>query len=176
MISGDRPRHPGRHDARQRRQAEFLGLGVAHDDHRGGAVVQRAGVARGDGAVGPEHRLELADLLVGGAGRGPSSVLTVGAVGQRDRRDLALEEPALDGLLGAVLAAHAPVVLVLAADAGEDRDVLGGLAHRDVDVGQRAVLARVVPFVGALGRARRALLGVVEQRVLGVGPASPSCP
>ena len=48
MISGDRPDTPGRHDARQRGQAQFLGLGVAHDDHRGGAVVQRTRVARGD--------------------------------------------------------------------------------------------------------------------------------
>ena len=68
---------------------------------------------------GPEHRLELADLLVGGAGARAVVGADDGAVGQRDRDDLALEEAALDGLLGAVLAAHAPVVLVLAADAGE---------------------------------------------------------
>ena len=67
MISGDSPRHARRDDARQRRQAQLLGLGVAHDDHRRGAVVQRARVARGDRAVRPEHRLELADLLVGRA-------------------------------------------------------------------------------------------------------------
>ena len=33
----------------------------------------------------------------------------------------------------------------------QDRDVLGGLAHRDVDVGDGVVFARVVPVVGALG-------------------------
>ncbi len=86
---------------------------------RGGAVVQRARVARGDGAVGPEHRLELADLLVGGAG--PRAVVggDHGAVGQRHGDDLALEEPVLDGLFRAVLRPHAPVVLVLPADTGE---------------------------------------------------------
>ena len=104
---------------------------------------------------------------------GPRAVVGAdgGAVGQRHRGDLPLEEPALDRLLGAVLAAHSPVVLVLAADAGEDGDVLGGLAHRDVDVGQAPVGAGIVPFVGAAGRGgRRTLLGLVEQRVLGVGP------
>src|SRR5690606_29941514 len=37
----------GRHDPRQRGYAELGGLGVAHDDDRGGAVVQRAAVAGG---------------------------------------------------------------------------------------------------------------------------------
>jgi hypothetical protein len=38
---------------------ELGGLGVAHDHHGGGAVVERAAVARGDDAVGAEHRVEL---------------------------------------------------------------------------------------------------------------------
>ena len=57
--------------------------------------------------------------------------------------------------LGAILAAHAPVVLVLAADTGFQRDVLGGLAHRDVHVRQQSVFTRVPPFLGARRRLRR---------------------
>src|SRR6201999_1242368 len=100
--------HAGGDDAGQRLEAEFLGLDVAGDHHRRRAVVQRAGVARGNGAVGPEDRLELADLLVGGAGARAVVLAHRAAVGQRDRDDLALEEAALDGLLGTVLAAHTP--------------------------------------------------------------------
>ena len=58
----------GRHDPGQRLEAELGGLGVGHDDDRGGAVVERAAVAGGHDAVGAEDRLELRDLLVGDAG------------------------------------------------------------------------------------------------------------
>ena len=54
----------------------------------------------------------------------------------------------------------------------ERRDVLGGLAHREVDVGEQAVLARVGPRrvgAGHLGGARR---GIREAGVLGVGVAA----
>ena len=109
--------------------------------------------------------------------RGPSSVLTTVPSGSVTGDDLAREEAAVDGLLGAVLAAHAPVVLVLAADAGEQRDVLGGLAHRDVDVGDAAVLARVVPLVGAgRGAAPMRSCGLGEQRVLAVRASRRQCP
>src|SRR5215469_9128984 len=46
-------------------------LGVAHEDHRGGAVVQRAAVARRHGPVRPEYWLQLSDLLQGRARAGP---------------------------------------------------------------------------------------------------------
>ena len=55
--------HAGRHDPRQRLDAELVRLGVAHHDHRGRAVVQRARVAGGHLAVGTEHRLQLGELL-----------------------------------------------------------------------------------------------------------------
>ena len=152
-------------------EAEFFGLGVAGDHHRGGAVVEWAGITRGHGAVGSEHRLELADLLVGGSRSRTVIGADRGAVGQGDRYDLALEEPALDRLLGPVLAAHSPVVLVFAADSGQDRDVFGGLTHRDVDIGQcrdlcgdRASRRRPRP------RSTVRCCGLVEQRVLGVRP------
>ena len=57
MISGERPRDAGGHDAGERREAELGRLGVGHDHHRGGAVVERAAVAGGDHAVGAEDRL-----------------------------------------------------------------------------------------------------------------------
>jgi hypothetical protein len=51
-----------------------------------------------------------------------------------------------------------------ALDLGE---VFGGLAHGHVDIGQLAVVARVVPRVGAtLGALRGARVGAGEQRVL----------
>src|SRR6202023_2753922 len=120
----------------------------------GGAVVQRAGITGGHRAVGPEDRLELADLLVGCSRARPVVGADGGAVRELHRDDFALEEAALDGFLGTVLAAHAPVVLVLAADPGQDGDVLGGLAHRDVDVGDRVIFARVAPVGGSLGGGR----------------------
>src|SRR5680860_711811 len=60
-----------------------------------------------------------------------------GAVRRGDRRDLACEEAIGDGLLGAVLAADAPFVLTSPGDATQRRDVLGGLTHREVDVGHQ---------------------------------------
>src|ERR1019366_784228 len=48
-------------------------------------------------------------------------------------------------LLGEVLRPHAELVLGLAADSAQLRDVLRGLAHRDVDIGDGAVLAGIVP-------------------------------
>src|SRR5581483_622236 len=95
---------------------------------------------------------ELAHLFVGGAWPGAVIDADRGPIGKGDRLDLALEEPALDRLLGPVLAAHAPTVLVFAADPGQQSNVFRGLAHRDVDVWQCSVGAWIVPFVGALGR------------------------
>ena len=62
--------------------------------------------------------------------RGPSSLLTTVPSASVTGRDLALEEAVGDGLLGAVLRRDAPLVLALARDAAQRRDVLGGLAHR----------------------------------------------
>ena len=109
---------------------------------------------------------ETASIVV--PGRGPSSVLTTRAVGQRDRCDLGVEDLVRDRLLGKVLRADAELVLLGAGDAAEGGDVLRGLAHRDVDVGQLAVLARIVPRLVARGGGQAALLGRGEDRVVGV--------
>src|SRR5207245_9769099 len=57
------------------------------------------------------------------------------AVRQRNGDDLAVEEAIVTGLHSRVLALDRVAVLLLAADLFTPRDVLGGLAHRDVDVG-----------------------------------------
>ena len=93
----------GRQDPRERGEAGRLGLGVAHDDDRSGAVVERARVAGGDGAVGPEHRLERGHALDRDAGTGAVVLRHLGAVGLGHRDDLALPETVGDGLLGEVL-------------------------------------------------------------------------
>ena len=69
-------------------------------------------------------------------GRGPSSLRHDGAVGERDRRDLPVEEAALLGGDGPLLRAGAPLVHLLAGDALGEHHVLGRLAHGDVDVGE----------------------------------------
>ena len=68
--------------------------------------------------------------------RGPSSFVDHGAVGQRDRDDLALEEAV--GLVGdgEFLAANGELVHLETRHVLELGDVLRGLAHGDVDVGQ----------------------------------------
>src|SRR5690606_8798179 len=58
----------GGDDPGQRGQAELAGLGVAHDDQRGGAVVERAAVAGGDQPVGAEDRLQAGDAILGDPG------------------------------------------------------------------------------------------------------------
>ena len=158
-------RHPGGYDPGQRGHAQFSGPGVAHHHHRGGPVVERAGVTSGDRAVGAEHRAELAHLLVGGAG---SDAVVGGdgrAVGQRVGGDLPLEESASGRFLGPVLGPDPPFVLGLAGDPLVLGDVFGRLAHSDVDVGEPSrrapvgrVLARTVRGAG-LGRSERLVVG-----------------
>ena len=106
MISGDRPVTAVPTDAGQRSQAQLLGLGVAHDDECGGAVIERAGVAGSDGSIGTENRLELRNRLEVVPGAGSVVFADDGAVRQGDGRDLPLEEAGVDGLLGEVLRAN----------------------------------------------------------------------
>ena len=82
--------------------------------------------------------------LEGGAGPGAVVLGHHGAVGQRHRDDLALEEAVLLGRHGPGLGEQGELVHLLAGDLLVLGHVLGRLAHGDVDVGQ------------ALGRASRA--------------------
>ena len=59
----------GGDDPGARGQAQLLGLGVAHQQHRGGAVVERAGVAGGDAAAAEGLR-QFGELLQGRGGAG----------------------------------------------------------------------------------------------------------
>ena len=89
--------HAAGHDAGQGGDAELAGPGVAHDDDRGRAVVERAGVAGRDRAALAEDRLELGQALEGGARPGAVVLGHHRAVGQGDRDDLPLEEAVLLG-------------------------------------------------------------------------------
>src|SRR5262245_38484983 len=75
---------PRADDAGQRLDAELRGAGVAHDDHRGRAVVEGTAVAGRDDSVGPEDRLELGDRLVGDPGAGTVVAAHDRAVGLGD--------------------------------------------------------------------------------------------
>ena len=104
MISGLSAGDARRDDAGQRCDAQLGGLGVAHDDHGGGAVVERAGVAGGDLAVGAEHGLELGQLLHRGTGAGTVVLADDGARRRGDGRDLAVP-------VAVLLVGHRPLLL-----------------------------------------------------------------
>ena len=119
-------------DARQRRQTPALGLVGAHDDQRGGAVVEARGVA----AV-TVPSLEKAGLSFAIASKVDAGArIFVGvdddvALAGRDRKgdDLVLEPAGLLRGLGLVLRADREPVLLLAGDLPLAGDVLGGVAH-----------------------------------------------
>ena len=107
-----------------------------HDDHRRSAVVQRAGVAGGHLAARLEGRLERGELLVGR--RAPRAVVQLDAF---VRGQLALEEPGVLRRDRALLRALREPVHLLTRDVPVLGHVLGGQAHRDVDVRDRRVVA-----------------------------------
>ncbi|MBI2705291.1 MAG: SDR family oxidoreductase [Actinobacteria bacterium] len=93
-------RHTACNNAGQRLETERSSLRVTHHDNRGGAVVQRAGVAGSDRPVGAEHRLQLGQLLDRRPGTdavvlADRDLVAVG-VGRRDRRDLVFPEAVLE--------------------------------------------------------------------------------
>src|SRR5438445_8157016 len=87
--------YPGRDDAHERRDAERLGLVLAHHHDGSGSVVQRARVpGRYASTLRTEHRLELLELLERRARARAVVLVDDGAVFLRERNDLASEEPA----------------------------------------------------------------------------------
>ena len=124
---------------------------LGHDDHRGGPVVQRARVAGRDLPARLEDGIQRGERLERGAPARP--VVGIGAV---PGRDLAREEARVLSGDGALLRALREAVHVLARDVPSLGDVLGGQAHRDVDVGDRRVVAEQL---------RMQLLGVLRVAV-----------
>src|SRR4029077_18192351 len=105
---------PGRDHGGGWLYAELLGPAVGHHNHRGGAVVERARVARSHGAVLAERGLERRQDF---HRRSWSRAVVLGehlAVGQRHGDDLAVEEAVVAGLHRRVLALHRVTVLFLA--------------------------------------------------------------
>src|SRR5674476_465378 len=171
MISGERAVTPVE-TTRERGQAQVTGLGVAHDHERCRTVVERAAVAGGDGTGLAEHRFERGQGIERDAGARAVIGGDNGAVRRRDRGDLAGEEAIDDGFLCAVLADDSPFVLACQRDAAAGCDVLGGLAHRHVDVGQQVLFAGVGPGGVVGGHPGAAGLGCGELRVLRLSPGA----
>src|SRR5215211_2826641 len=117
---------------------------------------------------GAEDGLQSGDGLDCGAW--PRAVVSThhGAVRQRHGHDLGVEDLVRNCLLGKVLGTYAELVLLGAGDAAYGGDVLRGLTHRNVDIGQRSVLVRVMPRLIACCRGQAALLRGGEDRIMGV--------
>ena len=141
---------------------------VAHDHHGSRSIVERAAIAGGDRAVGAKCWLERRHCLQRCAWARPVIGTHHGAVRQRHRRNLGIEDAIRYGLLGKVLGAYAELVLLGTRDAAQGGDILGGLTHRNVDVRQHCVLARIVPGLVAQGSVQAALLSGCKDRIMGV--------
>src|SRR5437899_9112575 len=128
-------RRPGGDDARQRSKAELLRLAVGGDHDRGCAVVQRTGIAGGDSPVLAEGRFQCPQHLHRGVRPRPVIPLHRGAVVERHRDDLAVEESAIARLDGARLALDGVAIHFLAADLFQVRHILPRLPHRDIAEG-----------------------------------------
>ncbi|MNS65827.1 hypothetical protein D3C72_990090 [compost metagenome] len=153
-------------DRRQRLEAEFLGLLLAHEHQGGRAVVDAGGVAGGDQAVGAEGGLQLAEL-VGGGVRADRLVTAdddrVGlALGHAHGHDLLGELAGLVGGVGELVAAGRPLVHGLTGHAELLGDVGAVDAHVDVVEGapQAVVDHRVDQFAVAHAVA---VAGLLEQ-------------
>ena len=116
-------------ERRQRLETERLGLVLAHQQHRRGAVGERAGVARGERAVLREHRPELCQSLHRRVRAHQAVGVHPATVRRLHRYDLVVEAPRRDGLGRAVVRAHRELVLRLARDLVAPCHALGRFAH-----------------------------------------------
>ena len=150
----------GRDVAGARLEAELRCLLSTHHKRCGRAVVQRARVACRDGAALAERRGQRRQLLNRRARTRAVVLADHGAVFERDRDDLAVEEAALLSSNGALLRTLGVCVLVLTRHAVLLGHVLGGEAHRDVCVRLAVVaLQRRVLRVGVGGLLSGGVLG-----------------
>ena len=131
---GVEARNRTRNDTCEWLDPEFGSSRVGHDHDCRSSVVQRAGVAGSDRAIGAKYWLELGDAFHRCAVSDAVVLSDNGPVLERVRGDLSLEEAPIASFLGTVLRSNTPLVLALAADPGELGDILSGLTHRDVDV------------------------------------------
>jgi hypothetical protein len=104
-VAGIGADHDRGHEPGDGRQAELLGLSVAHYEHRGGAVGDLGGIPSRNLAAFLERRLEGGESLQGGAAS--DAVVGVdGSVLGRHRNDLVLEGTAVDGGCGTLVGAN----------------------------------------------------------------------
>ena len=139
MISGSMPETDRGDDARLRRDAELLRPRVAHDDDGGPPSFSGHALPAVTLPSGRNTGLELREPLERRPARGPSSLETTvpssfvyGVISRCEVAGLLSRDRALLRALG-------EAVHLLALDAEALGDVLGGQAHRDVDVADRVV-------------------------------------
>ena len=119
-------------DECQRLAAIPLGGLFGHEQQRGGAIGQRARIARRDGAGGGavENRLQCRELLDAGIRADQQIPLDV-----RHRHDLRRQPAVLGGSMGVAMAAPGELVLGLSADGPLLHHQLAVLAHAEAGGG-----------------------------------------
>ena len=117
---------------------------LGHHERRGGAVVERAGVAGRHTSAVAKGGLQLREAVQRRAGPRRLVLLQVPAADELHRRDLACAEAAVPGLARAFLRALGEAVHLLAGDSEVVSDQLRGLAHRHEDPAERLARGRGV--------------------------------
>ena len=127
-----------------------LALVSLHDQRRGGAVALSGQESPAVTPPPPKASGSSAELLQRRGGARAVVFAHLGAVGQGDRGDLAVEEAVFLRFHGQFLRALGELVHVLAADAVLVGDVDGGDAHVDVGVGLAVLADQVrIAVIGA---------------------------
>ena len=124
-------------DAGERVDADRVAGGLGAEQHRRGAVVERRGVGRRDGAVRTERRLEAGQLLRRGAG---ADALVPGQVDAFHGHDQVVVEAVGPRRVGEVVGAGGELVLPLPRDAEPVGQLLVGLAERDGPLGRHPLV------------------------------------